>query len=88
MLVDQLLALVAAAAGRVVRPSHVASLPEPWYAAADEILPPGPAYVGLAPGAGRKETGKCWPLERFIAVAGEQAAKGRVPVFFLGIRTR
>ena len=84
LLVDQLLALVAAAAGRVVRPSHVAPLPEPWYAAADKILRPGPTYVGLAPGAGRRDTGKCWPLERFIAVAREQGAKGRVPVFFLG----
>ncbi len=84
LLVDQLLALVAAAAGRVVRPSHIARLPEPWYGAAEKILHPGPTYVGLAPGAGRKETGKCWPLECFVAVAREQAAKGRVPVFFLG----
>ncbi len=84
LLVDRLLALVAAAAGRVVRPSHVAPLPEPWYAAADRILRPGPVYVGLAPGAGRRETGKCWPLERFIAVAREQGRKGRVPVFFPG----
>jgi len=52
--------------------------------AAAKLLPEGPVYIGIAPGAGGLP--KCWPLERFIALAGEQAAKGRVPVFILGPR--
>lgn len=49
---------------------------------AAQLLPQGPTYVGLAPGAGG--TQKCWPLEKFIALAQLQAASGRVPVFILG----
>lgn len=45
-------------------------------------LPAGPAYVGIAPGSGGKP--KCWPLDRFIRLAREQADKGRVPVILLG----
>ncbi len=51
-------------------------------AEAMRLLPPGPAYVGLAPGSGGLP--KCWPLANFIAVAREQTARGRVPVFVLG----
>lgn len=42
----------------------------------------GPLYIGLAPGAGGAQ--KCWPLEKFIALAKLQSASGRVPVFILG----
>ncbi|MDP6173322.1 MAG: glycosyltransferase family 9 protein [Rhodospirillales bacterium] len=49
---------------------------------AQSLLPPGPVYLGLAPGAGGKP--KCWPLENFISLANQQAAAGRIPVFFLG----
>lgn len=51
-------------------------------AAAHSLLPEGPAYVGFAPGAGGAD--KRWPLDRYIALANDQAAKGRTPVFFLG----
>ena len=51
-------------------------------ALADRLLPAGPGYVGLAPGAGGKH--KCWPLERFCALGASIAAKGLVPVFLLG----
>jgi len=51
-------------------------------ALAGSLLPPGPTYVGLAPGAGGPH--KCWPLEKFIALAKLQQAAGRVPVFILG----
>ena len=84
ILAERLLALAAAAAGRPLRPSHLAPLPDSWHGAARALLPEGPVYVGLAPGAGRKGSGKCWPLERFVALARDQSAKGRVPVFFLG----
>jgi len=46
------------------------------------LLPQGPVYVGLVPGAG--ETRKCWPLARYIELGRRQAAAGRVPVFILG----
>lgn len=49
---------------------------------AARLLPEGPTYVGIAPGAA--DTSKIWPLERFIEVAHVQVGAGRVPVFFLG----
>lgn len=49
---------------------------------ADGLLPPGPVYVGFAPGAGGRH--KCWPLARFLESAATVAAEGAVPVFFLG----
>ena len=49
---------------------------------AAELLPAGPTYVGLAPGAGG--TQKCWPLDKFIDLAKAQQAAGRMPVFILG----
>ena len=52
------------------------------FADAERLLPPGPIYVGIAPGSGGLP--KCWPLENFVAVAKAQAATGRVVVFILG----
>jgi len=49
---------------------------------AAKLLPPGPRYVGLAPGSSRPE--RCWPLERYIELAGWIAAQGATPVFILG----
>ena len=50
--------------------------------AALALLPPGPCYVGLAPGAGGQD--KRWPLERYMALAQNQIAADRTPVFFFG----
>ena len=50
--------------------------------AALALLPPGPCYIGLAPGAGGQD--KRWPLERYLALASAQVQRGRVPVFFFG----
>jgi len=50
--------------------------------AAARLLPAGPRYIGFAPGA--SEAPRCWPLERFIALAAARAAAGDVPVFLLG----
>lgn len=58
------------------------AIPDDYRAAARTALPDGPVYIGISPGAGDKA--KIWPLDGFIAVAREQAARGRVPVFFLG----
>ncbi|PLR26714.1 ADP-heptose--LPS heptosyltransferase [Caulobacter zeae] len=51
-------------------------------AAAAALLPDGPTYVGLAPGAGGQE--KRWPLESYLDLARAQQAAGRTPVFFFG----
>lgn len=51
-------------------------------AAAKALLPDGPAYVGLAPGAGGQD--KRWPLERYFDLAGKIEASGRKAVFFFG----
>jgi len=50
--------------------------------AAGALLPDGPVYVGLAPGAGGQE--KRWSLERYLDLARDQQAAGRTPVFFFG----
>ncbi len=50
--------------------------------AAARLLPEGPDYIGFGPGSGGPP--KCWPLDNFISLAQQQAAKGRVPVFLLG----
>jgi len=78
----RLLDLIALAAGRWVEPPAPAPLPAAIAAQAARLLPDGPRYVGLAPGAGNRF--KCWPLERYIALAGRQVARGRVPVMILG----
>ncbi len=81
-MVAQLLALVALASGRPA--AAAAPLPRDpvLEAEADRLLPPGPTYLGFAPGAGGRH--KCWPLDRFIALAGAEMGRGRVPVFLLG----
>jgi len=50
--------------------------------AAEVLLPEGPRYVGLAPGAGGQD--KRWPLDQFIALARTIEAGGGKPVFFFG----
>jgi ADP-heptose:LPS heptosyltransferase len=53
---------------------------------AAERLPPGPRYVGMAPGS--REARKNWPLDRFAALAAALAAKGYAPVFLIGPQER
>lgn len=50
--------------------------------AAQALLPAGPTYVGLAPGAGGQD--KRWPLENYLALARRIAANGWTPVFLFG----
>lgn len=83
-LVERLGELVAAAAGRRVALPHRFRIAPHWHEAAAALLPAGPVYIGLAPGAGNKARGKCWPLVDYIGLARDQLAKGRVPVFILG----
>ncbi len=50
--------------------------------AAETLLPAGPTYVGLAPGAGGQD--KRWPLENYLELARRIVANGWTPVFFFG----
>jgi ADP-heptose:LPS heptosyltransferase len=83
-LVDKLLGLAAAATGHPVAVPNPIPLPAGLRARAAALLPPGPTYVGLAPGAGNRQNGKRWPLEAYAALARTQLERGRVPVFLLG----
>jgi ADP-heptose:LPS heptosyltransferase len=87
-LVDKLLGLAAAAAGHPIAVANPIPLPPAWRERAAQLLPPGPVYVGLSPGAGNKQKGKCWPLDGFVALARQQVERGRVPVFLIGPEER
>lgn len=76
----QLLQLVEAAGGDPSRAGGALVLPDDARAAAASLLPAGPVYVGLAPGAGNRA--KSWPLERYVELA--RGLAGAVPVFILG----
>ncbi|MEJ0071732.1 MAG: glycosyltransferase family 9 protein [Pseudomonadota bacterium] len=74
--------LIALAAGHAIAMPVPAPLPADVTADAVRLLPDGPIYIGFAPGAGNRF--KCWPLDRYVDLAGRQIARGRVPVFILG----
>ena len=59
-------------------------IPEAFNEAANKLLPDGPCYIGLAPGAGHPTRPKKWPIENFLKLAVMQVKLGRTPVFFLG----
>lgn len=79
---ERILQLVQLACGRTVAPVFSLNLPGPYRDIASTLLPPGPCYIGLAPGAGQRI--KCWPLNRFIEIGKRQAGQGRKPVFLIG----
>lgn len=81
-MVRQMLDLLELATGKPAAPDAPLVLDAAVHLAAEQALPPGRIYVGIAPGAGGRQ--KCWPLERFVALARAQLAKDRVPVFVLG----
>ncbi len=81
-MIGQMLSLLDAATGRRVPPSPLPALDPAWLTTARQRLPDQGRYVGLAPGAGGRH--KCWPLERFIALAGDLAGAGWQPVLLLG----
>jgi len=57
-------------------------LPDGHIAAARSLLADGQSYVAFAPGSGGRP--KCWPLDRFIAVARSAHEHGHTPVFLIG----
>ena len=78
----RLMALVDAVAGCPVDGSGALDLPPAATAEAAALLPEGPRYVGLAPGA--SVDFRRWPLDNFIALARWISAQGWRPVFLLG----
>lgn len=78
----QMKMLLELAVGAPLEPQGELAIPGRYTELARALLPPGPCYVGIAPGAGGKD--KCWPLQNFIDVARAQIVTGRVPVIFLG----
>lgn len=78
----QITTLLSLAAGTPLAPVPRVVLPAADQTLAAALLPDGPRYVGLVPGAGGAS--KRWPIERFIDVAQYCAARGHRPVFFLG----
>ncbi len=81
-MVQQMMDLLTLSGGEIHTARAPLSLPEAEVAAAATALPEGPTYIGIAPGAGGRQ--KCWPLDRFIALAQHQIDAGRIPVFILG----
>ncbi len=78
----QITKLLSLAAGRALQPVPRIELPPALDEAAAALLPMGPRYVGLVPGAGGAS--KRWPLERYVALAQACVARDLQPVFFLG----
>lgn len=85
-LLDQLFDLIAIAGGAAVTPAFDLALGSPWREAALTALPPGPIYVGIAPGAGGAH--KQWPHDRFVALAEAQHRAGRAVAMLLGPNER
>jgi ADP-heptose:LPS heptosyltransferase len=82
MMIRQILDLLEIASGASIVEPDVSNIDATFARRAAELLPEGPLYVGFAPGAGGRH--KCWPLDRYVAVAKRQADVGRLPVFILG----
>ena len=81
-MVAQMTDLLALASGKPAMAGGRLNVDPEVVATAAKALPPGPLYVGLAPGAGGRH--KCWPLDNFIALARQQQTQDRIPVFILG----
>ena len=82
----QMLDLLEVAAGRQFETPGILDLDlnTELIAEASRVLPEGPTYIGISPGAGGPP--KCWPLRNFLLLAKAQEKAGRIPVFILGPR--
>jgi ADP-heptose:LPS heptosyltransferase len=78
----RLLALLEAASGCRAEGAGDIELPAGVRNRAAELLPQGPRYVAIAPGASGPP--RYWPLERQIALAGWITERGLQPVVLLG----
>jgi ADP-heptose:LPS heptosyltransferase len=80
--VGRLMAMLETATGRPADWRGRVPLSDAAHAAAAQLLPPGPAYVGLCPGA--HGTDKIWPLDKFVSAAKDFSARGWRPVVMIG----
>ena len=78
----RLMALLEAVAGCPLDGGGEIDLPDAVGRRAAALLPEGPRYVGIAPGASGRP--RCWPLDRQIVLAGWMAEQGWLPVILLG----
>jgi ADP-heptose:LPS heptosyltransferase len=78
----RLLALLEAATGAPADDSGGIDLPAESIARAAALLPEGPRYIGIAPGASGPQ--RYWPLDRQIALAGWMREQGWQPAVLLG----
>jgi len=79
---ERMLSLVGCAIGRPPDASGRLEASSASREAAQQSLPSGPTYVGVAPGSRQAE--KNWPMERYLEVARSLIGQGVTPVFFLG----
>jgi len=77
-----LLALLELATGLPAKPAAPLALSPEVRAVARALLPRGPSYVGLAPGA--SDPALAWPVNEFVNIARVLDQNGNVPVFLLG----
>jgi ADP-heptose:LPS heptosyltransferase len=80
--VGTLLALLELATGAPAKPATPLVLSPDVRAAARALLPRGPTYIGLAPGAA--DLARAWPVNEYVSIARVLAQNGNVPVFLLG----
>ncbi len=81
-MVRAMMALVDLAKGEQVVTQGTLEIDPAFTEAAKGLLPEGPDYIGLSPGAGGKH--KCWPQEKYIELAQKFIALGKTPVILLG----
>ncbi|OYV33641.1 MAG: hypothetical protein B7Z80_23490 [Rhodospirillales bacterium 20-64-7] len=81
-LIDRLLQLVTLAAGRPVTADAPIILSAQTREHAAELLPAGPKYMALVPGAGGRH--KIWPLEKHLVIANDLLDRGYQPAIILG----
>src|SRR5581483_5371087 len=80
--VSLLLALLELATGLPAKPAAPLALSPEVRAVARALLPRGPTYVGLAPGA--PAPALAWPVNDFVNIARVLEQNGAAPVFLLG----
>ena len=78
----QLMMLLEAVTGSPPDGSGEIELPAAILQEAAALMPQGPRYVGLAPGASSRT--RCWPIEHFVALARWTQERGWRPVLLLG----
>jgi ADP-heptose:LPS heptosyltransferase len=82
----RMLSIAEAALGRPGESQGTLEVSPAAQALAEQRLPLGPRYIGLA--VGSREVRKNWPLERYVALARQIAANGATPAFLIGPQER